>query len=225
MFKGYRTYCSRSCCANHKNLTEQKKIARAEFYKSHPEKVKEREEKRIKTETDNPSIRIEKASKVKDWYKNNPEKVKEKSQKMVETKINSIDENGLNIYQRTSQKISIAKRNFHKKSKDLNTTNVYFLYIINHLKEPIIKIGITNDLKRRLRDIKTDFGESEIIFNIKSSQNKIDELETYLHDYFNEYCKVQPKGRGRTEWFDECILEEAKDILTISSKELSHTIF
>ena len=189
------------------------------------EKLKEREEKRIKTETDNPSIRIEKASKVKEWYKNNPEKVKEKSQKMVKTKRTSIDENGLNIYQRTSQKISIAKRNFHKKSKDVNTTNDYFLYIINHLREPIIKIGITNDLKRRLRDIKTDFGKSEIIFNIKSPQNKIDELETYLHDYFNEYCKVQPTGRGRTEWFDESILEEAKEIITISSKEFSHTVF
>ena len=89
MFKGYRTYCSRTSCANHKQLTEQKKKARIDFYKNHPEKLKEREEKRIKTETSNPSIRKNKATQLKKWYKNNPEKAKEKARKMVETKINT----------------------------------------------------------------------------------------------------------------------------------------
>lgn len=78
--------------------------------------------------------------------------------------------------------------------------------------------------KQTLKDISSAFGKSEIIYTLESTFSIVDELETYLHDYFNQYCKVQPSGGGRTEWFDECILEEVMGILKRKEMELCESL-
>ena len=105
--------------------------------------------------------------------------------------------------------LSIIKRNSYNLLVDVNSTIPYFLYIVEHLTKPIIKIGRSKNPKIRLDGIIRDFGTCKIIHILKGKHNYIQALESYLHDHFNDYCKVQPSGSGRTEWFDRSILNES----------------
>ena len=108
------------------------------------------------------------------------------------------------------KKVAIAKRNKFKELTRTDSPIPYYFYIIEHLTKPIIKLGISDNPQRRLVAIDRDFGTSAILLEIKNIYITIKSFEDYLHEYFKDYCKVQPSGGGRTEWFDECILEEAK---------------
>jgi hypothetical protein len=240
--KGYRIYCSVRCCANHTELQKQKiekfkqtldnnpaigtviSTKRIEFIKQNPDVIKEAKikelatkkltgvmkiasEKRLKTLETHPEIQINATRKrlKTEAEKNSREKAVEKYKQTI----NSSPE----IQIEKGKKISIHLRNKYKKLQQADFESPYYFYIIKHLSEPIIKLGISESPEKRLKGINTDFGKSKILYYIKSTYTKMDKLESYLHDYFNEHCKVQPSGSGKTEWFDECILEEAKRLI------------
>jgi hypothetical protein len=142
---------------------------------------------------DNPTVEKQRIEKTTQTMKNNPE---------LET--------------RRRDNISISRRKYFKSLSENNSIESHYLYLMQHQTKPIIKIGLTNEknLQRRIHDLSRDFGDCKPIFLVKDTYKKIDELESYLHDYFKDHCKIQPSGGGRTEWFDECILEDVKDILT-----------
>lgn len=142
------------------------------------------------TINNDPSINFRRSKNIISWCIENPDKVK-----------------------RRGNKLSITKRNKHNQLCNYDSNVPYFLYIIQHLEKPIIKIGRSENPERRLRGIINDFGNCEIIHTVEGFYNKIQPLESYLHDYFNDYCQVQPSGGGKTEWFDECILKEVLKIV------------
>lgn len=113
--------------------------------------------------------------------------------------------------------ISITKRNKYENMQNILSSIPYFLYIIKHYTKPIIKIGRSENPNKRLKEINRDFGECYIVNILESTYNKIVELENHLQDYFKEHCKVQPSGRGRTEWFDDCISKEVKIMIKEST--------
>lgn len=203
LVKEYRTYCSYVCCANHKNLSEQKTAAKANTLKNHPEIMEQLLETRNQTYINYPEKHTNRINSLKNFYKNNPDKKSEQTDKRNKT----IKENP-SIMKEAGKKIAITKRNKFKELSKPETNIPYYFYIISHEIKPIIKLGISNNPQRRLVTICRDFGPSKILLEIKNVYHNIKPLEDYLHEYFNEYCKVQPSGGGRTEWFDECILEE-----------------
>ena len=73
----------------------------------------------------------------------------------------------------------------------------------------IIKIGITSNLNKRIKDIKR---ESNIKDNIEISfSQKITKpwkIECLLHKKYLTYNKPLLIGGGRTEWFDDIILND-----------------
>ena len=154
--------------------------------KDNPEIMKVREIKRQQTLKNNPEIALNSATKYKQTLKDNPEIVKNRT-----------------------DKISIILRTTYNKLFDKNSIIPYHLYIVKNSIKDIVKIGVSTNPKRRLFEINTAFGSSEIVYTVENKFHKISELELYLHDHFTKYCQVQPTGGGRTEWFDGCILDEA----------------
>lgn len=187
---GYGKHCSQSCAQNNPERIEISVRHRKKTMADNPEIMKRGQEKRLITYANNPEIMENRNKKLANTWKNNPELLKLRN-----------------------DNISNAHITLHNKLYGQNSSTPYFLYIINHLTKPIVKIGISKNPQNRLGSIIHDFGESQIIHIIKSTYNKIDALESFLHEYFNEHRKVQPSGGGKTEWFDECILEEAKQLI------------
>lgn len=188
-----------------------------------PEKVKEKTEKRSKTYKNNPNIQKNSSKKYKEWCKNNPDKVKEKGEKLSRTlrsnpeikiKQNMAMKKTLlenpNILKERGRKHSIFLRNRYKELFKKDSSIPYYLYIMKHLSKPIIKIGITMDISTRLSHINKDYGECSLVFQLGGNYENIFNSESFLHNYFEEYCRVQPSGSGKTEWFDVKIMEEAK---------------
>ena len=203
----YQKFCSTNCSNNHKETTAlrstQQKLAyqnnpelkiiisnkRLAFYKNNPDAWAARNEKHKQTLKDNPDIIVKQRTKTKQTLEANP-----------------------SIRTEACKKRSITRRNTYKELYKKDSTIPYFLYIVKHLEKPIIKIGITMYIKKRMSELNNIFGTSEAYYIIKSSYTDIVALESYLHNHFNNHCKVQPTGGGRTEWFDNCVLEEAVSI-------------
>jgi hypothetical protein len=75
------------------------------------------------------------------------------------------------------------------------TENKQLVYVIKNSITGLIKIGITNNLKRRLNQLECATGcELEVVFCSPVSDNSKD-LEKYLHTRFSDF-------RCRGEWFD-----------------------
>ncbi len=92
-----------------------------------------------------------------------------------------------------------------------------FLYCIENKELNILKIGITYGIENRLSQIKNDFGNGcELIFYqyfIGASN-----YESHYHLKYNDNCKIQESGNGRTEWFDIKIKDDLiKDLNNLSS--------
>lgn len=203
----YQKFCSPKCSNNHEETNQfrsaQHKIAyqtnpelsititnkRADFYKNNPEAWLARNELHKQTLIDNSDIIVKQQAKAKKTFDANP-----------------------SIRIEATNKRSIARRNTFNKLKKSNSTTPYFLYIIKHIEKPIIKIGVTITLEKRLRDLANIFGTVEAHYIVKDKYNNLLPLESYLHTHFNDHCKVQPTGGGRTEWFDSSILDEAVDL-------------
>lgn len=225
--RGYRNYCSTKCVANNEKLTKQRTkkfkdtiaktpeiiTERIEKYKNwcreNPQLVKNKSEKGQQTRRDNPEILERQITRRKQTFRENPELQLEATRKSVETRMKDPEK-----FKEIGNKIAISQRNTYKELMREDSTLAYFLYIISHETKPIIKIGITSSLERRLREINRDFGNSSLTFSIENTFNTLTALENYLHDYFNGHCRVQPKGDGRTEWFDVCVLEEAESLIS-----------
>ena len=216
---GYRKYCSYKCMHGDKNFREIVRIKSIETKRNNPEIIKKQIQTYKQTLSTDPAINIRRSENISKTLKENPEIVKNRTVKRLQTekKTNARKKSGkkaietknsLNLWKEIGDKISIAKRKKYNQLKSPNSTVPYFLYLIQHLEKDIIKIGRTNKPRKRLKDIVRDFGPAKIIFTLKDQYNKIQLLESYLHDYFNEYCQVQPSGIGRTEWFNDSILEE-----------------
>jgi hypothetical protein len=110
-----------------------------------------------------------------------------------------------------------------------NNTNEQpcFLYIITHYELDIFKIGISNNVDRRLLRINKVFGESEVYVTHRSSRTKCKLLEQSLHIQFNkfqykDFQYLNSYKCGHTEWFyNECL----NDVVQILSKSQSLKYF
>lgn len=201
--RGYGTYCSRPCRNNDKELTNDVTEKTKELYKNNPEKRLKEKLKRKRTNEENPEIYKRAKEKEMQTKNANPEIMKRAGKKGSKTKQDNPE-----ILKESARKLSITKRNTYNQLIDETCEIPYYLYIIHHPEKSIIKIGRSGNPENRLGGIINDFGSCKIIHTIQDKYNKICPLETFLHNKFNEYCRVQPTGSGRTEWFDECILEE-----------------
>ena len=196
--------------ANNPDIQKRRVKSYLQTIKDDPEIMLLLHEKRLKTFNDNPEIIKNATKKRLETEKNNPEIALKRAKKARQT-MNDNPE----IEERRRKNISISHRNYYKTLQKNYSEENHYLYIMENLTKPIIKIGLCHErtLRKRTTTISRDFGESKPILLLKNTHENIDKLESFLHDHFKEYCKVQPKGDGRTEWFDECILEEVKDIL------------
>ena len=113
----------------------------------------------------------------------------------------------------TAKSISIARRDHYNRLKQSDGTMPCTIYLLAHSSLNIVKIGITTNLNKRTNNISRDFGSVEIIKAIETTHNLASSLEIKMLHHFKSYCKVQPTGDGRTEWFDACITDEALEML------------
>ena len=213
--------------ADNPEIGEKRNQKRKKTLDGNPEILKKAKEKEMQTKRDNPEIMKEAGRKISKTLRDNPEISKNRAIKQMETKngnpeimkvaeekrLKTLKDNP-EILVENGKKIAIAKREYYNKIQESDSTIPFYLYIIKHLTKPIIKIGKSGIPEKRLRQINTSFGDSEIVMLHQKNYKEISNLEIHLHDYFKEHCKVQPKGDGRTEWFDECILEEALSMVS-----------
>ena len=202
--RGYVKHCSSKCCNNNPEVIQKIQEKRTATFKAHPE-IQERINKIIST-----------------WIKEHPEEYKKAIIKRSQTFKENPQiqqqrvEKYKKIYGKGTEKrnrANIKLRNKYAELQKSDSTIPYFLYIIHHTEKPIIKIGRSECPENRLGSITKDFGDCKIIRTIEGPYNRIQPMETFLHDYFDDFCRVQPKGMGRTEWFDECILSELMEIV------------
>lgn len=192
LYRGnYLRFCSSRCAVNNPEIKERRIEIYSQTLKDNPEIVENRKETRKQTMTDNPEIEKMKTEKRLETLKNNPD-----------------------IMIESGKATSIGLRNYHKSLHKNDSEETHYLYIMENQTKPIIKIGLTleSQLKTRMNRINNVFGESKQVLLLKGTYKNIDELETFLHDYFNEHCKVQPIGCGKTEWFDKKIMAEAIEL-------------
>ena len=197
--KRFSKHCSRKCTRNN------------------PDVIKLSVENRSKTLEDNPEIMINATKKRKQTHADNPEIMKDLHKKRLKTL-----EDNPEIEEKRIKRMSITHRNNYKLLQENHSKETHCLYIMEHQYKPIIKIGLTleRQLIARTNRINNTFGVCKTVLLLKGTYQRIDELETYLHDYFNDHCKVQSKGKGRTEWFDKKIMEEAKLIASSKLEQL-----
>ena len=95
-------------------------------------------------------------------------------------------------------KISITQANNYQQRKleDDFIGSVYVLYFTDH---DAVKIGLTNCLEDRFKQLKREFGEFEVVSIIDSHECFL--LENQLHDEFKDLRICLEKGNGRTEFF------------------------
>lgn len=200
-----------------------------------PEIMKRSAERRLKTYEENPEIMKGQTKAFRETMKSNPEIQERRNNAHKRTLRNNPDimkniirksretiKNNPDIEERRLEKLSISLRNFYKTLYENASEKSHYLYIMENQIKPIIKIGICSEkrLKGRTETISRDFGESKPVLLLKSSYKKIDDLESFLHDYFKEQCVVQKeKKSGRTEWFDKQILAEAIELASAKLSE------
>ena len=224
----YGKFCSNKCNTSNEKLNIERGLRQKETKRNNPEIVKNagntRKEtmrnnpeiqlnankNRLKTLEENPEIQRNAKEKEMQTKRDNPEIMKNAGKKLSKTLSNNPE-----IMKNASKKISISRRNYYKSLQENISTETHCLYIMEHQTKPIIKIGLCLErcIKRRISDLSRYFGESKPVLLLKSTHQKIDEVETFLHDHFKEHCKVQPeKYGGRTEWFDKEIMAEAVEL-------------
>lgn len=229
--RGYRKYCSSKCSNANSEKIKLQIISYKKTVSEHPEIIEAKIKTYRQTLTDDPSINIRRGNNISKTLSDNPDIVNNRKQKfkntikenpsiqksITEKRLKTIAENP-SIQEKISNNISISLRNKYSELYNSNSTTPHYLYIIKHSSKPIIKIGRSEEPEKRIKSIISSIGECKIIFKTVNSFKVIKALEIFLHDHFKNYCKVQPKGvSGRTEWFDECILEEAIDLAIPSS--------
>lgn len=190
---GYLKHCSMRCKNSNPSLAIQVGLKGSRTKRDNPNIITNAVKKYKQTIKNDPMIGLNRIEKIKQTIKNDP-----------------------SIEQRRRDNISISRRNYYKSISENSFIESHYLYIMEHQSKPIIKIGLCSktSLERRTKEISRHFGESKPIHLLNSTYKKIDDLESFLHDYFKEHCKVQPeKKSGRTEWFDKIILNEVLYLL------------
>ncbi len=104
-------------------------------------------------------------------------------------------------------KIAISLRNGY----NMNNRTDCYLYLVENNKH--IKIGITKNPNRRLKELKKDFGD-ECEFILKTFYKNASGLEFFLHNEYRDYTYVYETGNGRTEWFSKEIKDNILNQLT-----------
>ena len=122
------------------------------------------------------------------------------------------EELGTQKWQETSLKKSKGiARNHYQKSQE---GTIYILYVIEN--KIGIKVGITKDLDKRLKQISQDVGNVVVLFEANGKYEVIRRLENEAHNEFNDYnLTFNEKFNGFTEWFSV----EIKDDLIQYIKE------
>ena len=159
--------------------------------------------------------------KMSEWNKNKPPDSDETKIKKSESAKKAIRPPHK---ESTKKKIGDANakslRIFHNKIRMSNPLDKnYYLYII--LNEKFIKIGITIDIKRRLKELNNKFFKKCILLDTYyGNYNEIYKLESELHNKYDKYNVILEKRiPGRTEWFKKEILEDIKKDFEIYKKE------
>lgn len=91
------------------------------------------------------------------------------------------------------------------------TKQATFVYAIINSENGRIKIGVTSDVGRRVRDLKTSCGTRLYVLGKMLFANRKEAFarEKELHEMFGEY-RVKVDG-NTTEWFENCILTSVID--------------
>jgi hypothetical protein len=97
-------------------------------------------------------------------------------------------------------------KHFHERRNNEGTDYAGVVYILHFPQHSAVKIGLTGDFEKRSKGLICDFGEY-IIIDIIETQECF-KLETSLHEKFANYRMCLEEGCGRTEFFDDCILEQ-----------------
>lgn len=88
-------------------------------------------------------------------------------------------------------------------SSDYGTTQV--VYVVLSARSQAVKIGITNNVRRRFGDICTHCpGHLALVGTIEPRLGSARQLETFLHKTYEDF---RIPGRNR-EWFDYAILDD-----------------
>jgi hypothetical protein len=107
--------------------------------------------------------------------------------------------------QETKDKISISlANNFQARRNNEGTDYSGVVYILHFPQHKAVKIGLAEDFLVRSKRLIKDFGEYNII-NIIETQECF-KLESSLHEKFSEFRFCLDEGCGRTEFFNEEIL-------------------
>ena len=189
MTYGHQPYCSRICAQKDPETSKKKSITGS------------------KTFAENPSIAVDRVTKCKATLAANPQIQLDQIEAMKNT-INTPE-----FKAEKSKLLSVGRRNYYNNLRQSSSTMRYIIYLIAHSSLGVVKIGITLNLKKRIYDLKKDFGSIEIVKTVESTHDLVSVLEIKMHKYFKDKCMVQPQGRGRTEFFDIAITDEAITML------------
>ncbi len=96
------------------------------------------------------------------------------------------------------------------RTHDNNNDNACCVYYIHCKEHKKVKIGITNDPVRRLRELQNASAEELEIRNLIwfKTMNDAHNAEKLLHAKFRYYRKRPSVSTKPTEWFDDIILPE-----------------
>lgn len=223
--KGYRDFCSVACIHKNQDLLDQRAAARLNTYKKDPTIMERLLIKRAKTLNDNPYIMLDRKRKIAETIRNNPSIVKESIKKRKETlmsdpsiQVNATRKsqsarNSPGVKAKISKNISIGLREYYANLYRNSSTIDCSIYLLFSSSLDIVKIGITSAFSKRLSAIQKDFGPVKTIKVSETTYDKALKLETTMHKRFKEHCQPQPKGAGKTEWYDQCIKASALDML------------
>lgn len=109
-------------------------------------------------------------------------------------------------------KISISRRNLFNEAR-INDDYKGIVYLFHSKQLKKVKIGLTksDNVYNRFNGIKRDIPDLTIINYFHSNSCYFD--ENYLHHKYKKYNVVlEEKIGGRTEWFDDILLEELNKI-------------
>ncbi len=101
---------------------------------------------------------------------------------------------------------------------------VEYLYILISVNLPCFKVGISNNVRKRLLKIETDFGkishESSLVYSC-NNRKLLENIEHGIHAYLDNFA-FHPSnlGGGSSEWFAIESLEKCKSFIDLYLKEL-----
>lgn len=147
-----------------------------------------------------------------------------RGEKIKNKKLNNIDKNGLNGYDRAARSTSKALKNKYQTLQIENSQNLsnYFLYFFICESDNVIKIGVSGDFKKRKKYLENKLSRNLNIHSLYLGKHlDILKAEKELHEFMNDYQIPYSKIDGKNEWFKyDCFLEN-ECIIVNKIKELN----